>query len=137
MTRLDSGLHVITAGTALVGRALLETKDLSPKAVFHGTEDQDAIWIVEALPNGRYNLYSKGAPAGVEDRKPAGPVVTFLIDQADAVEWELAPVADTPKAYRIISPQGAAWTVADPGEPGRIEALPVQGDVFTFTRIGP
>ncbi|MFD8750958.1 I66 family serine proteinase inhibitor [Kitasatospora sp. NPDC059577] len=137
MTRLDSGLHLIHAGTALVGRALHETEDLSPKVLRVDTDDRDAIWIVEALPDGRYNLYSKGAPAGIEDNGTAGPVVTFLVDQADAVTWELAPVADTGNAYRITGPQGTSWAVTGAGKQSRIEAVPTPGDVFTFTRIGP
>ncbi|MER7703743.1 I66 family serine proteinase inhibitor [Kitasatospora sp. NPDC097605] len=138
---LDSGLYTIHNGEDPVGRALYETLDLSPKAVFNKTDDPDAVWVVEALPNGRHKLYAKGAPTAVEDNAPAGPVVALLIHQQDAEEWELAAVDEAAGTYRVRSSQGSVWLVPEPGKHGRIETLPIPGDdtgsatVFTFKQV--
>ncbi|MER6361985.1 I66 family serine proteinase inhibitor [Kitasatospora sp. NPDC001527] len=137
---LESGLYTIHNGEDPVGRALHETRDLSPKAVFNRTDDPEAVWVVEALPNGRYKLYAKGAPTAVENSAPAGPVVALLIQQADAEEWELATVDRAGGTYRVVSSQGAVWLVTEPGEHGQIQTLPIPGGdagatVFTFKRV--
>ncbi|GAA1393202.1 hypothetical protein GCM10009639_25990 [Kitasatospora putterlickiae] len=138
---LDSGLYTIRNGEDLVGRALYETLDLSPKAVFNKTDDPDALWVVEVLPNGRYKLYAKGAPTAVENNMPAGPVVALLIQQQDAEEWELAAVDQAAGTYQVRSSLGSVWLVPEPGKHGPIETLPVPGDdtgsptVFTFEKV--
>ncbi|MFF2611550.1 I66 family serine proteinase inhibitor [Kitasatospora sp. NPDC058046] len=138
MAQLESGLYTIRSGDARIGRARHEALDLSPKAVFANTDDQDAVWLVEAYPNNHYRLYAKGAPTAVEDLQPAGPLVSLLLDQGDAPEWELIPVDGVPDTYRIKSPQGSSWTVLEPGRQSRIEVIPVlEGSTaFTFARIG-
>ncbi|MET8539081.1 I66 family serine proteinase inhibitor [Kitasatospora sp. NPDC004799] len=138
MAQLESGLYTIRSGDATIGRARHEALDLSPKAVFAHTDDQDAVWVVEAYPDDRYRLYAKGAPTAVADLGPAGPLVSLLLDQGDAPEWKLVPVDGAPATYRITSPQGSSWTVLEPGKQSQIEVIPVlEGSTaFTFRRIG-
>nr|BFD90508.1 hypothetical protein KitaXyl93_18680 [Kitasatospora sp. Xyl93] len=137
MAQLESGLYTIQNGGARIGRARHEALDLSPKTVFANTDDQDAVWVVEACPGNRYRLYAKGAPTAVEDLKPAGPLVSLLLDQGDATEWELTPVDGLPATYRIKSPQGSSWTVLEPGRRSPIEVIPVLdgSTAFTFEKV--
>ncbi|GAA3018388.1 I66 family serine proteinase inhibitor [Kitasatospora sp. NPDC006786] len=137
MAQLESGLYTIQHGDARIGRARHEALDLSPKAVFADTDDQDAVWVVEAHPDNRYRLYAKGAPTAVEDLGPAGPLVSLLLDQGDAPEWELIPVDGTPNTYRIASPHGSSWTVLEPGRRSPIEVIPVLegATAFTFEKL--
>lgn len=137
MAQLESGLYTIQNGDAKIGRARHEALDLAPKAVFADTDDQDPVWVVEAYPNNRYRLYAKGAPTAVEDLGPAGPLVSLLLDQGDATEWELIPVPGVPDTYRIKSPHGSSWTVLEPGKQSQIEVIPVlEGSTaFTFEKI--
>ncbi|MER7751204.1 I66 family serine proteinase inhibitor [Kitasatospora sp. NPDC097643] len=134
---LGTGLYTIRSGDAVVGRALREPFTLSPKPVFSLTDDEDAAWAVEALPNERYQLYAKGAPAGVEGDRADGSLVAYLIDQTSAEEWLLVPVAGVEGAYQVVAPNGAAWTVTRAGEYGRVAVRPVDGAPaathFTFT----
>ncbi|MFC8532493.1 I66 family serine proteinase inhibitor [Streptomyces sp. NPDC057249] len=133
---LDSGVYKIHNGGDMVGRARNETMDLSPKPVFNKTDDEDATWTVEPLPNGRYMLYVKEGPAAVGDGRPTKDVVSLVQGGQDAVEWELHPVDGTDGRYRIMSPEGGVWAVSEPGKHCRIGVLPAgseNGDSTTFT----
>ncbi|MFF7456445.1 I66 family serine proteinase inhibitor [Kitasatospora sp. NPDC008115] len=136
---LDSGLYRIRNAGQPVGRARTEVFDLSPKAVFARTDDEDAIWIAEALPGGRHRLYAKRAPTGVENNEPAGPLVALLVQQEYAEEWELTPVDGTADGYEVRSRRGVVWLAPADGEHGRIEVLPALDNLdrstFVFERV--
>lgn len=139
---LDSGYYRIFNGDELVGRVLHETMDLTPKRVFNRTDDKDAVWIVEALRNGRHRLHAKGAPTAVGNNKPAGPLVALLIGQGDAAEWRLVAVEGREDTFRIVSREGASWVALEPGRRCKIEVLSLFDDsvptaAFTFRRFRP
>ncbi|MFE4873856.1 I66 family serine proteinase inhibitor [Streptomyces sp. NPDC056682] len=136
---LESGMYKIYNGDDQIGRAVRETMDLSPKSVFNQTDDTEAVWVVEQLPNGRHKLFTKGAPTAVEGGKSTGAVVSLLINQHDAAEWELQPVDGQDGAYRVLGPNGSLWVTPEPGQHCQIEVMPIDGDGdharFSFERV--
>ncbi|MFB6894276.1 I66 family serine proteinase inhibitor [Kitasatospora sp. NPDC056327] len=136
---LDSGLYRILNADRPVGRARVETLDLAPKAVFARTDDEDTVWVVEALPGGLHKLYAKGAPVAADGGRPAGPLVALLVRQEHAGEWELSPVDGTKTGYEVRSREGLVWLAPAGGEHGQIEVLPsldsLDRTTFVFDRV--
>ncbi|MFF8772989.1 I66 family serine proteinase inhibitor [Kitasatospora sp. NPDC015120] len=138
---LESGPYRIRNAGRPVGRARTETFDLAPKAVFAATDDENAVWIAEALPGGRHRLYAKRAPTGIGNNAPAGPLVALLVGQEHAEEWELTAVDGTAGGYEVRSRQGVVWLAPAEGVHGPVEVLPALDDLdrstFVFERVGP
>ncbi|PFH47491.1 hypothetical protein AMATHDRAFT_6673 [Amanita thiersii Skay4041] len=120
---LQTGHYFIYNGDDLVGRSLHEDRSLLPKHIFNKTDDKEPQWTVEALPHGRYKLYAKGAPTGVEKNH----VVAFLIDQAKAEEWNIKPVHGLKGEYEISSSLNAFWEVSEPGKHSPINVVGPRG----------
>ncbi|MFD3997386.1 I66 family serine proteinase inhibitor [Streptomyces sp. NPDC058583] len=146
---MESGFYKIYHGGNLVGRRLNETPDLKPKAICNKTEDPDAVWVVEALSNGRYNLYAKGTPVSVpgeiDKRYPdmdlrCGNVEALIIERVDVMEWKLAPVNGKDDTYLITTGLGYEWMVPEPGKECEIMVMPLSGGetadtLFTFKPV--
>ncbi|PFH46825.1 hypothetical protein AMATHDRAFT_88089 [Amanita thiersii Skay4041] len=99
--------------------------DLSPKPVYNKTTDKDAEWTIEALPNGRFKMYSKGDPTGIRGNGMMGQLVAFLIHKENAVEWSIVPV---PEKEDVYTTRNASWFATKPHEHSNIDF------VFTGTQ---
>ncbi|KAJ3561009.1 hypothetical protein NP233_g10463 [Leucocoprinus birnbaumii] len=110
---LETGYYRIKSLTQkIIGRALHESSDSSPKPILSKTDDKNAVWLVEKLENGRYRLSTKGAPTGVDPHN-LNAVVALLDDQEDAVEWDLIRFLSPPNVlkYHIKHPlENRMWT---------------------------
>ncbi|PFH45089.1 hypothetical protein AMATHDRAFT_10039 [Amanita thiersii Skay4041] len=120
---LQSGHYFIYHGNDLVGRDRREDRSLLPKHIFNKTDDKEPQWTIEALHDGRYKLYARGSPTGVEK----GHVVAFLINQARAEEWHITPIRGLKGEYEISSGSKAFWEVSEPGKHSMIKAVPSTG----------
>ncbi|PFH47694.1 hypothetical protein AMATHDRAFT_151492 [Amanita thiersii Skay4041] len=85
---LRTGRYFIHNGTDLVGRNLREERFLRPKAICNKTNDAEPQWDIEVLRNGRYRMYAKGVPVGIQD----GRVVALVLDIKEAEEWRIVQV---------------------------------------------
>lgn len=131
----ESGVYVISNRGTRVGRTLRERRHR--RYVFSRTDDGDSLWLVQALPNGRSKLHTRGDPVGVQGNGPTG-LLLAVHSAADAAEWELMPVAGVACTYRIAEPRGALWVTTHPRKRARISVLPViqrGSSTFTFRRV--
>ncbi|KAF8586585.1 serine protease inhibitor [Ramaria rubella] len=81
--KLPTDQYYIRNDDNFAGRSLHEVHSLQPKPILSPTNNHDSLWILEALPNGRYKLKAGGAPTGVMD----GFLYAFLIKEERAEEW--------------------------------------------------
>jgi len=82
--KLSTAQYYIRNDNLFAGRNIREDKSLLPKRVFCPTDNDDPdLWEIQALPNGRYRLSTRGAPTGAK----GGLLFAFLLEDQGAEEW--------------------------------------------------
>ncbi|KAF8576636.1 hypothetical protein K439DRAFT_1640353 [Ramaria rubella] len=80
---LHTGQYYIRNVKTFVGRNLREDRSFNRKPVSCSNNADEEMWLLEALPNGRYKLKVRDAPTGVID----GLLFAFLIEEEKTEEW--------------------------------------------------
>ncbi|KAJ3561008.1 hypothetical protein NP233_g10462 [Leucocoprinus birnbaumii] len=134
-----SGHYRISCNNRYIGRAIHEHNDLTPKPILSSTDDEQFVWLLEKLFNGRYRVVTglfPQCPTGIDPNDATG-VVGFVAEISQALEWELRPVHGSEDTYNIVAPNGAFWVVPRK-ESTQIQVLNVpEGSVFHFTSVPP
>ncbi|EGO20477.1 hypothetical protein SERLADRAFT_399343 [Serpula lacrymans var. lacrymans S7.9] len=142
--KLKTGTYIIRSVAVkdgCIGRSKREQQDLAPKKVFSLPAHHDVQqFVVEALDNGRYQLWA-GSPTATVD----GHLSAILLSSPPPEEWNIV-YQPSQKAYTIeTASRDRSWTI--PSKEGFVQVAVrpstrpppryPENELFTFEAMQP